>query len=393
VKSFKRENLFFIVVALFWFAQYLYIPFFSPYLVTFGISTSIVGIIIGSYGFTQLILRIPISIVGSRTGNHKVMIVCGIIGIILSCVFPLLFDNWIGFLITRALAGAASSTWIAYTAYLLEGAEGAANQRMGLLFAANTGGCCASHIVGTIIYGHIGMNLMFVLSICMAFLALILIMLTPFKRRPITVGRTPPIKKNIATVLRNKNFWICSLLELWMQFLIYATILGFTGVFAQEALDVGPLRLGLIAIVCQLCSAATSVVFGKLGRRRLPERGILCASFLLIAAYCALTPACGPQGIILIQVISGVGFGIGNVIPIANAGRDLDDHLHILSMGIFQTIYSIGITVGPAVTGFAFDHTKNDYVFTFMLLSIIAVGGAVVTILAYKNPIRNGQHD
>lgn len=386
MKGFRRENLFFIVVALFWFAQYIYLPFFSPYLITLGVSASLVGIIVGSYGLTQLALRIPLSAFGSRFGSHKTIIGGGIICIILSCSFPLVSDSWVGFLLTRALAGVASSTWISYTAYLLEGAEDAANQRMGFLLAANTSGCCISQIVGTLIYGHVGMRMMFVVSVAVASLAFFLLMLTPFRQRPATGKKAPSVTKDMAEVLRNKNFWVCAVLEAIVQFLIYSTILGFTGVFAQEALGADSLRLGLIAVICQLFSVVTSIVFGRLGKRRLPERGILAASFLIIAAYCAFTPACGLTGIILLQIAGGIGYGIGNVIPLANAGRELGARHQILSMGIFQTIYSIGMTTGPAVTGFLFDKTGNNYSFTFTLLAACAAVGAGLTLLTYKNP-------
>lgn len=386
MKRFKQDNLFFVVVALFWFAQYIYLPFFSPYLITLGISASLVGIIVGSYGFVQLALRIPLSVAGSRFGSHKLIIGGGVVCIILSCSFPLVSDSWVGFLLTRAFAGAASSTWVSYTAYLLEGAEDAANRRMGFLLAANSGGCCMSQIVGTLIYGHIGMRMMFTVSVAVASLAFVLLILTPFRQRPVTDKQAHSITEDISDVLKNKKFWICAGQEAIVQFLIYATILGFTGVFAQETLGAKSLHLGVISVLCQLLSVMTSVVLGRLGKRKLPERGIMTATFLIIAAYCAFTPACSLTGVILIQIAGGIGYGIGNVIPLANAGRELGVRHQILSMGLFQTIYGLGMTTGPAVTGFLFDKTGNNYSFTFALLAVVAVAGAVITLLAYKNP-------
>ena len=383
---FKRENLFFVIVALFWFAQYIYIPFFSPYLIALGISASVVGFILGSYGFTQLVLRVPLSIVGSRSGTHKTIIGAGILCTILATASPLVSDSWIAFLMTRALAGVASATWIAYTAYLLEGAEDAANQRMGYLMAANTAGCFSSQIIGTLLYGRIGMRMLFAVALGVAALAFILLLLTPFKRRAISEERGPAIASNLAGVLRNKNFWVCSSLALVMLFLLYATTFGFTGVFAQEALGAGSLVLGVLSILFQFCSMLISMGFGKLGRRRLPERGIITMAFVLIAAHCVAIPFCGIAGIILIQIVAGVGFSIGNVLTLANAGRELDDSQQILSMGLFQTKYSFGMLSGPAFTGVMFDHTGNNYFLTFSMLAIVAAAGAVFTLVAYRNP-------
>ena len=177
-------------------------------------------------------------------------------------------------------------------------------------------------------------------------------------------------------------------MELIVLFLLYATTFGFTGVFAQEALGAGPLVLGALSILFQFCCMLISMAFGKIGRRRLPERGIMTLVFLLIAAHCVIIPFCGLAGIILIQIVAGVGFGTGNILTLANAGRELDEGQQILSMGLFQTIYSIGMLVGPAFTGVMFDQTGNNYFFTFLMLALIAVAGAVFTFIAYKNPPR-----
>lgn len=42
-----QKNLLLIIVVLFWFAQYVYVPFQTPYLSTMQVSSSMIGIIIG----------------------------------------------------------------------------------------------------------------------------------------------------------------------------------------------------------------------------------------------------------------------------------------------------------------------------------------------------------
>ena len=58
----NQHILFYIIVTLFWFAQYVYIPFQSTYLISIGTISSMVGIIIGAYGITQMLLRLPVGI-------------------------------------------------------------------------------------------------------------------------------------------------------------------------------------------------------------------------------------------------------------------------------------------------------------------------------------------
>lgn len=61
-----QKNLLLIIVALFWFAQYVYVPFQTPYLSTMQVSSSMIGIIIGIYGFSQMVLRMPIGIMADK---------------------------------------------------------------------------------------------------------------------------------------------------------------------------------------------------------------------------------------------------------------------------------------------------------------------------------------
>ena len=53
----NKQKILFIAVIFFWFAQYVYIPYQTPYLTMIQTSTSFIGIIIGTYGISQMVLR------------------------------------------------------------------------------------------------------------------------------------------------------------------------------------------------------------------------------------------------------------------------------------------------------------------------------------------------
>ncbi|MBQ3879560.1 MAG: MFS transporter, partial [Oscillospiraceae bacterium] len=57
-----KQFLFLVAVALFWFSQYVYTSYFTPYMSSLGIAASLAGTIVGAYGFTQLVLRIPFGV-------------------------------------------------------------------------------------------------------------------------------------------------------------------------------------------------------------------------------------------------------------------------------------------------------------------------------------------
>jgi len=381
----RGHNYIFIIVALFWFAQYIYMPFFSPFLALIDVPASIIGVIAGSYGFTQMALRMPLSIFGSIKGNHKAIIGGGLVIVLLSCSMPLLSHSWVSFLLTRALAGVASSTWVSYSAYLLEDAGPMAKQRMGYLMAANTGGICISQITGTVFFNFGGLNTLFVIAIFAAAAGVVLLGFTSFTHRGAANAPRPAFtKRSLIETLTNRNLWFCSMLMLLAQWVLVSSNFTFTGIFAQEALRADALHLGLIALVFQVSSTATSILFGKFGGRDLPEKPLLISAFSLAAFCCAAITFCNLAALIVMQAIYGVAKSAIGVILFARAGRNLSDDQQLLSMGFFQSVYGIGMTVGPAVTGFVFERSGGNFALIFYALAAVAVIGAVCT--AFSGP-------
>ena len=87
-----QKNLLLVIVVLFWFAQYVYVPFQTPYLLTMQVSSSMIGIIIGIYGFSQMVLRMPIGIMADKNGRHKLFIILGVTASALASVFRIILE-------------------------------------------------------------------------------------------------------------------------------------------------------------------------------------------------------------------------------------------------------------------------------------------------------------
>ncbi|MCY6485112.1 hypothetical protein OW763_12265 [Clostridium aestuarii] len=79
-----KISIFYIVTTLFWFSLYSYVPILPNFARDLGAELKIVGLIIGSYGFTQMILRIPLGIYSDFLNNRKIFIILGIILSIIS---------------------------------------------------------------------------------------------------------------------------------------------------------------------------------------------------------------------------------------------------------------------------------------------------------------------
>ncbi|HRR91658.1 MAG TPA: MFS transporter, partial [bacterium] len=70
-----KHTYFFISTFLFWVSLYLYVPILSPYAENLGSSLQMIGFIVGSYGFTQFILRIPLGIWSDKIQKRKPFII------------------------------------------------------------------------------------------------------------------------------------------------------------------------------------------------------------------------------------------------------------------------------------------------------------------------------
>ena len=107
-----RIPLFGAVTSLYWFSLYTYIPTFSPYLKSLGISYKMIGIILGSYGFTQMLLRIPLGVFSDRINKRKIFVLLGVLLGALSALGLWAFANPYLILLFRALAGAPAGSVI-----------------------------------------------------------------------------------------------------------------------------------------------------------------------------------------------------------------------------------------------------------------------------------------
>ena len=393
----KREYLFYLVVILFWFGQYVYAPFLSPYMRTIGISATVIGVIAGMYGVSQLVVRIPLSIADWKSGSHKLIIIAGLICVVISCIIPIFTDSWIAFFTTRLLAGIAASSWISYSAHMIEGAGGKANSKMGNLIAAQTTGQCISQVVGALVYDHTNIRTLFIIGALSAAFALVVLAFTPISGQKIVKTPNGDVdsrhrekreldKDSFISVIKNKHLWLCSLIMAAFQLLAFATNNSFAGVFAQDYLAATAFQLGLIFLIPSFVSILVSMIFGKIGKKALPERALLVFAFIIMVAYCILSfLSTNMIQFLAVQALCGISAAIIKVVLFANAGRELSADKQILSMGIFQSIYSLGIMFGPIIFGIAFDKSGEDYTFTYILLAVIALIGAIVSFLMYKN--------
>jgi MFS family permease len=100
---------------LFWGAVYIYMPILAPYAKMVSGSLQSVGLVIGAYGLSQLILRIPLGVWSDRWRRRKPFILLGFIFDGLAALGLLLSTSTVMLFFSVLTAGIAASMWVPFT--------------------------------------------------------------------------------------------------------------------------------------------------------------------------------------------------------------------------------------------------------------------------------------
>ncbi|MBR4080761.1 MAG: MFS transporter [Clostridia bacterium] len=374
----KDDLLLLVIVTLFWFAQYIFVPFLSPHLTALGITASFAGVIMGSYGIAQLILRIPISVTEDVSGRHKTFILAGLGVLALATVIPLLSAAPAAYLISRVLTGVAASTWVSYTAAFTQNAEDV-KARMGRLIAANNLGVMLSYVASAVLFQHVGMNGLFAVSTGSSLLAAVLTLGWKPEEMRLTKRFEP---QTLVKVISNRHLLKCAFLTALGQMVVFATSSSFVSNFAKD-MGADSVMLSVIAAAFNALGVVTSWLYARGALKKLSERGQLMLAFLLLGIYCALLPLCAaPWQIALVQLVGGAARAIMYTLLMAIAPREIPAEAKTTANGVFQSVYSLGMTAGPVVMGALID-LSGSYAVSFLLMGGAAMAGVMWALLCF----------
>ena len=374
----RRDGLFLAVVTLFWFAQYIFVPFLTPHLAAMGVAASVSGVILGAYGFSQLVLRIPVSVSEDCLGRHRLYMGCGLLAVVIGSSLPMLFDSPAAYLISRTLAGVGASTWVSFTVAFTGGYPDV-KQRMGRLVACNNLGILLSYLVSGVLYQQLGMKPLFGISACVAVIALLIL---PLAQKGGSSGTHPFQIRDLWDVLKNRHLLTCSLMCALMQLINFATAMSFVSTYAQQR-GAGGFALSLVAIAFYVAGTAASAVYGKGVFSRMSDRTFMAMGFGMFALYCLMLPLCKSVWMILIaQLVGGMSRTLLYTQQMALCTQTVKPEQKTTAVGVFQSIYSLGMTVGPVVMGWVLEMTANDYPTAFVCISAFAIAGVIWALIA-----------
>lgn len=329
----------------------MYVPILSPYMESIGAQYSFIGIVLSSYGITQLLCRLPIGIFSDLLKLRKPFIILGMLASMTSCLIFLFTDSLGLILAARALAGVSAASWVAFTV-LYPGyfAPNEVHRAMGsisfiVVLAQFLGMAFSGYIVETW-----GWKASFWIGVLFSILGAILSIFVYEPKDKIT--REPVKLKELVSVMKEPSLLKVALLSIIAHSIIFLTMFGFT---SNYALQIGfkTSELTFIVFAFMIPHAIATLFMGKVLVPLLGEWRSLKWAFSMAAVITLAIPLVQTKALFLfVQAISG--FSLGLIFPLL-LGMSIDKispEKRATAMGAYQALYAIGIFGGPFFAGF-----------------------------------------
>lgn len=344
-----RRTLLFSISIFYWFAAYTYVPTLGPYAQSLGASYEMIGLIFGSYGAVQFIMRVPIGLYFDAWGRRKAFVVAGAVLGAASAFGMWAFPNTWALLFSRALSGAAAAAWVGYTVLFASYyPAGDSPKAMGYINSAAAVGQVSAMFLGGLAAQWYGLAEPFLLGAFGGLIALALALFVPEEASPAKPVNTAVL----AEIIRDRRLLrICGLGVLF-QILTFATIFGFSPL-AAKALGAGGFELGLLITVAILPSIAAAALSGTYLIQNLGEGGTLALGFVFMGISSVTIPFCSTlPALFLSQMACGFGRGMIMALLMGLSIRNFPSEKRATVMGFYQASYAGGMFAGPVMTGF-----------------------------------------
>lgn len=359
----------------FWFAIYIYAPVFGVYLESIGFSYSVIGIILGSYGITQILLRFPLGILSDFLHNaRKKLLIGGFIMALLSSLLLVFFDSFIMILISRLLAGVTASMWVMATVlYSYYFSAGKSAKAMGTLQFVTVATQFLSMAISGYLVHLFGWHFPFWVGAVASILGIYFI----WNIKEVHQNKIEKEKSGIGLhtkkTIRLPHLKMLTFLSLIAHAILFITIFGFSLIVASS---LGVPEKSFIWLTCAFfiphALASLGLVFYEIESRF--NKRVLSICFGLTALLLVLIPF--SESLFSLSVLhAGIGLTLGFIFPLllSEVVRVSPADLKMSAMGFFQSFYALGIFLGPLLAGMIADSIGLNEVFVFTgVLSLVA---------------------
>ena len=397
----KNEWTLLSAVFLFWFSVYTYPSFLTTYATnTLGATKVLAGMIVGSYGLTQMILRIPLGILSDILKKRKLFVMIGFgLSIVASGGLALValiagkenVPEGLAYaaMIFRGISGMTAATWVTFSVLYSSSYKGAEVQAaMSRIVVPQTGSQIVAMLLGAQLAGNFGEIWAFLLATAAGVAGLIVMSRV---QEQVPTGE-PMTVRGFLEVAKNRELITGTLLATIYQLVVWATVQGFVQNWARDVIGFTTAQLGFLSVANLLPNTILSRFSGTVFAPKFGRKTVLLAGFLCLAGACFLYPKTNSMlSLLLVQALLGSGVGLIMPLTMASAIETVPNAKRGAAMGIYQAIYGAGMFLGPVIAGAVIERfgtgdvagsvPVQGYIANFYVAMGIALFGGLLAVL------------
>ena len=368
--------------SLFWISLYLYSPVLSIHARSLGGTLPMIGLIVASYAFGQIIFRIPIGIYADKFGRKPFVVASLVLSSLGGIWLGLSPDPWSLFA-ARTITGIAAAGWVAISVmYASFFREDNSTKTMAKVMSINSLSVLGATSVGGLMADFLGTSSTFFTAGILAAIGAIIIALIS---EPEYGKGNHGFKKSLSTITSPLLIKV-SLVAITLQFVTFGVTFGFLPIFAEN-LGASKSELGFITTAGLISAFIFTVICPWITKRIGLKNSLYVASIFSIIALISI-PFVGSHYLLIpIQGLNGAGRGLMNTALISLAIRAASPDLRATAMGTYQAIYALGMMLGPLISGIIASIYGIPLVFWFGVL-VTMLGLMVISSLKIQKDQR-----
>ena len=357
-------------------------PFFTPYLRTLGLSATLIGFLVGCYGFTQLCVRIPLGIFADMSGRYRFLVRAGCFFTTISSLGLYMTQDVFWMFVCRILAGVAASTWVAFTVmftgYFPEEESGKAIAQIN---GFNNTGKLLAFFLGSASATAFGYQAPLLMSCITGFAA----MFFSFFIKDNDSRRTPQKPRELLEVFKDVSVLVPAVLAIVLQMLMQGTAFSFTSDVARS-IGANAVEIGVGSCLFTATQIGAVFFLNSSWAGKQDRKNMVAAGFSLYTLYCLMV-GFAPNMILMYaaQIIGGFANAVLTSVLMASCIAYVAPEKKSTAMGLYQAIYGIGMTIGPVIMGSFVDWSGYGGAFSlFALCALAAAIGALIIMSMVK---------
>ena len=378
-----EARLFFIISILFFICIHSIDAFLAPMMLEQGIEPQVMGIIMGASGLATLLIRFPLGIISDVVKSRKIFIQISLLLPVFTWPLAWLEPNAVTLYLAKAADGVTAATWVLYNILFIRYFDRKeAPAAVALLALAGPVGVFIGNCIGGLLIHYFENNIAFFLSCVSGLVALIL---TTRIQDVHDAVQAPTLKACIAGArkqLSDRSVWLIGILATIVILVPFATRDTLTPIYAEQLGGragilslLSNIHLIFYALAIALCSA---VFYKRLGVMKTAVIGIV----LQILSTLGIPFTDNWYLIYSLQALAGFSFGMAFAAFMSLSVVNTTPDEQSTRMGLFQTIYSLGMFIGPVIMGVMLQHI--NLASGYLVIAALSVVAVIITPLSVR---------